>query len=77
MEDGSCSEINQFDDVTVCHDAVIKLEVPMGQTEFMEVLHTVAYLAENAVNLRSRHHSGHDDAKKVIRGIFHDLIREG
>jgi hypothetical protein len=77
LEDGSCSEINQLDDVVVGHDAIIKFEIPMGQAKFVKVLYTIAYLTEDTVNFWSGHLPRHNDTKKVIWSIFHDLIGNG
>jgi hypothetical protein len=53
LKDGSCSEINQLDDVVVGHDAIIKFEIPMGQAELVKIFYAVAYLTEDAVNFWS------------------------
>lgn len=35
MEDGGRTEIDQFDDIVGCHDAIIEFEIPMGETHLV------------------------------------------
>ena len=76
MEDGRSTEIDEFDDIAFRHDAVIKLEITVSEADRVQILHAIAYLAENAVNLRSTHLAGHDDTEQVERRILHDLFSE-
>ena len=56
-------------------DAVVKFKVPMGDTQGVQIGHTVAYLTEDTIYLWTEHPSGHDDREEVIRGISHDMPR--
>ena len=75
MKDGSCAKIDKLDNVGCCHDAVIKFEIAVSEADRVKVINTFADLAEDAVDLGAAHLLGHDDAKKVIRCILHNLHR--
>jgi hypothetical protein len=75
MEDGGCAKVDKFDNVAGCHDAVVKFEITMGETDRVEVIYAFTDLAEDAVNLGTAHLLRHDDAKEVIRCILHNLHR--
>lgn len=74
VEDSCSTEIDEFNDVVGCHDAIVELEVTMSKTHLMEVFNAITNLAEYAIDLWSAHLSRHDNAEKVERSIFHDLI---
>ena len=69
------TKVDEFDDVTAGEDAVVEFEIPMGETQRVEIGHTVAYLTEDTKYLWTKHFGGHDDREEVVRGIFHDLSR--
>lgn len=35
MEYGSCTEINQLDDIVGSHDAIVEFEISVGETHFV------------------------------------------
>lgn len=78
VEHGGSSKINQLDNIVGGHDTVVEFEVTVSKAHFVEILYAVTDLAENAVNFWTTHLPAHNDAKKVERGILHDLemIRE-
>jgi hypothetical protein len=55
MEDGGGAKIDEFDDVIRCHDTVVKFEIPMSETHFVEIFHAITYLAKDAIDLRAAH----------------------
>lgn len=74
VEDSGSAEIDELHDIVRCHDAVVEFKVTVGKTHFVQVLDTIAYLAEYAVNFRAAHLSRHDDTEQIERSVLHDLI---
>lgn len=75
VENGSCTKVDELDDIMLGHDAVVKFKISVSEAHFMEVFHTVAYLAEYAVDFWTTHFTGHDDREEVIGCKFHNLGR--
>jgi hypothetical protein len=73
MENGSCTKVDELDDVAFCHDAVVKFKISVSEAHFVEVFHTVAYLAEYAIDFWTTHFASHDDREEVERSKLHDL----
>jgi hypothetical protein len=60
VEDGGRTEIDQFDNVVGCHDAIIEFEIPVGETHLVEVIDTINDLSEDTVDFGSSHFTRHD-----------------
>lgn len=75
MKNGSSAKIDELDDIVWGHDAIIKLEVTVGQAHFVKIFNTVTNLTKYAVDLRAAHLCRHDDAEEIKWSVFHDLKR--
>jgi hypothetical protein len=53
MEHSGRPKVDQFDDILLCHDAIIKLEIAMGQPHTMQVIYTVNDLAQYTIDFGS------------------------
>ena len=73
VENGSCTKVDELDDVALCHDAVVKFEISVSEAHFVEVFYTVAYLAEYAIDFWTTHFTSHDDREEVKGSKLHDL----
>ena len=73
VEDGRCAKVDKLDDVIRGHDAVIEFEVAVSEAHLVEILDTVANLAEDAVYFWPTHLARHDDGEEVKGCEFHDL----
>lgn len=55
MEHGGCPKVDKFDDIFLCHDAIVELEIAMGKSHAMQIIYAVNDLAQYTVNFGSRH----------------------
>lgn len=53
VENGGGTKVNQLDNVSGCHDAIIELEIPMGESHFVQVIDSVDDLSKHAVHFRT------------------------
>jgi hypothetical protein len=74
MEYGCSAKVDELDDVLLGHDTVVKFEVPVCESHFVEVLHAVTDLAKDAVDFWTTHFAGHDHREEVVRSELHDLV---
>jgi len=73
MENSGRAKVYEFNYVVRGHDAIVELQIAVGQTNLVQVLNTVADLPKHAINFGTGHLARHDDAEKIVRCIFHDL----
>lgn len=73
MEHGCRAKIDELDNIFFRHNTIVQLEITMGQSHAVQVIDTVNNLACDTINFRPGHLARHDNAKEVIRSIFHDL----
>ena len=75
MKHGRGAKVDEFDNIILGHHTVVQFEIPVREAHPMQVMNAIDDLPENAVNLLSRHLSGHDHAEQIIWSILHDLWR--
>lgn len=73
MEDGSRAKVDEFDNVTGCHDTIIEFKITMGETDRVEVVNAFTDLTEDTIDLGTAHSLRHDDTKEIIRCVLHNL----
>ena len=73
VEDGGGAKVDELDDVVGRHDAVVELEIAVGEPHLVQVLYAVTDLAEDAIDLGAAHLAGHDDTEEVVRRVLHHL----
>lgn len=74
MKDNRGTKVDNLDDILLCHDAIVELEISVCESHAVEIVDAVDDLAKDAVNFWTGHLTGHDDAEQVKGSILHDLV---